>query len=72
MFEFPRVFVGKRFSHKGKFGKAIAETDSGNVKLVTANGEEINTSFHYIHPIDGYTEGFVVFELPSLPALLAA
>lgn len=68
MFEFPRLFVGKRFSHKGKFGKAIAETDSGNIKLLTVNGEEIQTDFHHVHPIDGHTEGFVILDLPRKAA----
>jgi len=52
--------VGKRFIHKGKKVKAIAETDSGNVKL--DNGEW--TYYGKLTPIDGTTKGFKVFALP--------
>jgi hypothetical protein len=64
MIEFVTYFVGKRYIHKGKIGKCIAETDSGNIKLAIGN-EEVWTTYHKLTPIDGSTRGFIVFPLPE-------
>jgi hypothetical protein len=63
--EFTLYYVGKRFVFKGKIVKAMAETDSGNVKVVV-NGEEVWTTADKLSPIDGQTRGFKVFALPEL------
>ncbi len=64
MVSFATKFVGKRWLHKGKYVKGIAETDSGNVKVALPSGEEIWTTFHQLHPIDGETKGFLILPLP--------
>ncbi len=53
--------VGKRFLHKGKKVKVIAETDSGSIKL--DSGEWVY--YGDLIPIDGATKGFKVFALPD-------
>lgn len=68
--EFNLVFVGKRFLYRGRIGKAMAETDSGMVKMLV-DGEEVWTDCGSIHPIDGKTKGFIVFPLPEMSALAA-
>jgi hypothetical protein len=67
MFSFKLIFVGKRFLHKGKFVRAVGETDTGNVKL--DNGEW--ASHTDLHPIDGQTVGFRIFPLPETLAAAA-
>ena len=57
--------IGTRFIHKGKIGKCIAYTDSGNLKLAMPSGEEVWTTHGEVCPIDGQTKGFRVFELPQ-------
>lgn len=71
LFQVKLVFVGKRFLHNGRIGKAIAETDSGNVKLLV-DGKEVWTDYNHIAPIDGQTRGFIVFPLPTEEVALAA
>jgi hypothetical protein len=56
--------IGKSFLLRGKKVKAMAETDSGNVKVAHANGTEEWTFFGSLCPIDGQTKGFKVFALP--------
>lgn len=68
--EFKLVFVGKRFLYRGRIGKCIAETDSGNVKLLV-DGNEVWTDCGQLHPIDGKTQGFIVLPLPEQVALAA-
>lgn len=62
---FKLVFVGKRFLLRGKKVKAIAETDSGNVRVAHANGNEQWTFDGELTPIDGTTKGFKVYQLPN-------
>ena len=62
--EFTTYAVGKRFIYKGKKVKAIAETDSGNVKVALPDGSEEWTYYGNLCPIDGMTKGFKVFALP--------
>lgn len=64
MVSFKLVYVGKRFLYHGKFVRAVAETDSGNVKL--ESGEWV--THHDLTPIDGQTIGFRILPLPELKA----
>ncbi len=62
--DYPCVFVGKSFLFRGKKCKAVAETDSGNVKVALADGSEQWTFATSLMPIDGQTKDFKVFALP--------
>lgn len=53
--------VGKRFLHKGKKVKCVAETDSGSIKL--DNGQWVY--YGDLTPIDGATKNFVVYPIPD-------
>jgi hypothetical protein len=64
MIEFTTYAVGKRFIFKGKKVKAVAETDSGSVKIALPDGSEEWTYYGNLCPIDGITKGFQVFEIP--------
>ena len=71
MFEFPRIYVGQRFLHRGRIGKVIWETDSGAIGILV-DGVVIPTSFQHLHPIDGITAGFRILDLPAPVLALAA
>ena len=67
MVEFTPRFINKRFLFNGKPVKAVAETDSGNVKVIV-NGAEVWTDFTQLQDIDGASKLFRVFPLPALAA----
>jgi len=64
--EFTTKYVGKRFTVNGKVGKCIGETDSGNIKLLLSNGQEVWTDFTKLQDVDGASKLFRLFPIPSV------